>query len=112
MSALLQTVLKSSDVLSVTVGTDAPDHFISGIPYESDSTLAVDKTTATDHYHQGLPFTAAGRLSVTLDTPTVISNGAAPFASGRLCMEAGTIVIYTDGVSYTSDGSLASTSLA
>ena len=112
MSAILQSVTKSAGVLSVTDGTLAPDHFSSGVPYESDDTLAVDKTTAVSTTSQGLPFTANGRLAITETTPAYSGSGSAPFASGKLCMEAGTVTHISNGVPHTSDGSIASTSLA
>jgi hypothetical protein len=112
MSTLLQAVLKSSGALSVTVNTDAPDFFSGGIPLESDGTLAVDTASAVANHQQGLPFTAAGRLAVTTDAPTDTGMGAAPYAGGKLCMEAGTIVNTTGSVPFVADGSVASTSLA
>ena len=112
MSVLLQTVLKSSGALSVTVDTDAPDLFSNGIPMESDGTLAVDTASAVANYQQALPFTAAGRLAVTTAEPTSFGPGAAPYAGGKLCMEAGSIVNTVASVGFVADGSIASTSLA
>lgn len=112
MSALLQTVLKSSGALSVTVNTDAPDFVSGGVPMEADGTLAVDTASAVASHQQGLPFTATGRLAVTTDAPTSTSMGAAPFAGGKLCMEAGAIVNTVASVGFVADGSIASTSLA
>ena len=112
MSGVLQSVLKSSGALSVTVATDAPDFVSSGIPLESDGTLAVDTASAVATTQQGLPFTAAGRIAVTTDAPTSTGMGAAPYAGGKLCMEAGTIVSTSASVPFVADGSIASTSLA
>ena len=62
VSALLNATSKTASGVVVTNGTAAPSFYDSGLPYESDSSLAIDNTTAISTYHQGLPFTANGRL--------------------------------------------------
>ena len=109
MSALLQLVPRRvGGAIDQTVGTLAPDHFANGLPYEADSTLAIDTVTAIDHYHQGLGFTAVGRLAATLTGPPArFNSGAAPMdAGGRLVFALGSNAHYAHGVGYTPNSSV------
>jgi hypothetical protein len=66
--------------------TDAPDHYLNGIPFDSNSCVSIDSVSAISYYHQGIPFTANGRLAVVIDgTYDYSGSGSASFDSaGRL----------------------------
>lgn len=115
MSALFQALAKDSatGALLVTTGTAAPDHYYSGLPFESDGTLCVDTSGAITHYHQGIPFTAEGRISVTTDAVSYYGSGAAPFSSaGRLAMTADAASSHSSGVAYSASGSITALGLS
>jgi hypothetical protein len=76
MSALLQHWSGCNAIDS----TDAPDHYLNGIPFESNSCVSIDSTSAISYHHQGLPFTANGRLAVVVDGVFgYVGSGSASF---------------------------------
>jgi hypothetical protein len=106
MSALLQGVPRRNvaGAIMVTLGTDAPDHFANGIPYEADGSVCAEAGTVT-HYHQGMPFTANGRIASSETTPDHFGNGAIPIsADDGTSGGPGAITHYSSGVAYTADG--------
>jgi hypothetical protein len=110
MSALLNACPKAANgSLIVTVGTLAPDHYSSGIPYEADGSLALFQGVA-DHYHQGLGFSATGRLCRQGADPTHFGSGAAPYPAGNsLGTIPGAPTHFTNGVGYSATNRLATT---
>jgi hypothetical protein len=108
MSALFNR-FPSGGALDVTVGTLAPDHYSSGLPFDADGSVSIDTATAIDHYHQGLPFTAVGRIAASVGQAVVrFGSGAAPFdATGRLATAALAVDHYSSGVPYTTASSIA-----
>ena len=112
MSALLNAVLKAAQTgrLQTTDGTSTPNNFSSGIPYESDGTVAIDLSGAISNGYMGLPYTAEGRIAATTDSVDHYGSGAAPFgAGGKLCIEDAAVDHYAHGVGYTAAGNLSIT---
>jgi hypothetical protein len=113
MSALLNATPKAASTgrLPVTDDTSTPDHFSSGIPYESDGTVAIDLASAVAHYYMAMPFTAAGRIAASVSSVTSHGNGAIPYVTGKLSLEDAAVASGTHGVGYTAGAELSAVGL-
>jgi hypothetical protein len=101
MTALLQNWSGCNAIDS----TDAPDHYLNGIPFDSNNCVSIDTVSAISYYHQGLPFVANGRIAAVIDgTFSYAGSGAASFDSaGRLMVTlTGSLTDEGHGVGYSS----------